>query len=827
MISDRFVELIASEVSAAPPYVASAIRLLDGGSSPAFIAHYRKDAVNALTIEQLDHIAERNTYFIGVTDRRNALLKALAEQGQCDEELRARVEESTDKVELEELFAPLRKKRRTKAMVARDKGLAVLADMLWAQEQTEVSLEALAAPFVRSDKAVGSAEEALEGARQILAENIAVDPVLRSELRQGMLRTGRIVAVPTKNAEGQKTKYETYYTYSEEIGKVPSHRYLAVLRGVKDGFLRMTLETDDQAALEMLTSRYIKALGTEFEAQLRLVVEDAYLRHLRPLLEEQVLGVLRENAEAEAIRVFRENTRNLLMAPAAGPIPVIGLVPLASGQEVRVAVVLDARGSLVSATTLSKQAAEETSSTPEAILQGLIAENAVRALAVANTSGGRDTVAWAREVVSTFPEDTRPYVALVNESGAVAYASSRLAREEFPDLDTASRSAVAIARRLQDPLAELVKIDPRHIGVGQYQHDVAQRALREGLHNVLVSCVSEVGVDLNAAPEEMFRYVSGILPATAEKICAYRTAHGPFSSRKQLLDVDGVGPRVFEQCAGFLKVTGGENPLDATRIHPEAYSVLEEFTLSKGTSIAELFGNEAVLLSPEFSALAEALGGPLALEVVRRELMTPWRDPRGAFTPPRVTQGVERVDQLEEGMELEGTVTNVTDFGAFVDIGVRQDGLVHLSELANRFVQDPRELVKVGDVVKVKVIKVDRAAPRISLSMKALMPPSQQPSRRRSGPGADMEQSAGPAPMQQETERSERPRRVPGSTESTPHPPRRERSRPSRERGDGRERSKFRDKTSQPTADAGAQGPLTNTLLKDQLSLLKDKLTRR
>lgn len=713
----NFIQRIANETGIRSEQVAAALDLLDGGGAIPFVARYRKDVTGHLDEPALEAIAAARARFKSLAQRQRAMIAALTEQNKLTDRLREAIENCCDEVLLEDLQAPYVKTRRTKATVAREKGLTALADFIWDQAPDQPPLEEFAQKFVRPEKAVASVEEAIEGARQILIERLSLDPETRNAVRNRMFKEGRISALPTKNTEGKKTKFEMYYGFSEPAAVIPSHRLLALLRGAKQGFLRIELALEDAQIVADLVKKHLKSSGSGYENHIRSVIEDAYYQLLRPMLESQVLNRVRQHAGAEAIRVFRENARSLLFSPPAGRIRVLGAY--SDSQAVCSVAVVDKDGRLLE-TAAVPLTQEDGFAAGVQTFQDLITRHCAAAVAIGNGPGSRPIVKIAKEALAHC-ERERPFSALVNESGAAMYAASKAARQEFPHLNASARSAVFIARRLQDPLAELVKIEPRHIGVGQYQHDVNQNQLRDGLHATVVSCVSRVGVDLNTGSESLLGYVCGLQPKTARNVVAHRAKLGRFTSRSQLLEVEGITPKVFEQCAGFLRITDGDHPLDATGIHPEAYPTVEKIAAALGLAVADLIGKTDVLKDLDLSQFAGDLVGPLALEDIRNELIAPGRDPRGKFRAPKFLEGVCSVDDLKEGMEVEGVVTNVTNFGAFVDIGIQQDGLIHLSELANRYVQDPRGIVKVGDVVRVKVIKVDRELPRISLSRKALL----------------------------------------------------------------------------------------------------------
>ncbi|MDZ4860066.1 MAG: Tex family protein [Candidatus Hydrogenedentes bacterium] len=818
MLDEQFLHLISNRTRVPVAKVTKVIDLFAGGATIPFVARYRKDVTGNLDEGHLEAIAEQSDYFAELAKRRAFILDTIEKQDQLTPELKASILGCMDATVLEDLYLPYKKVKRTKATVAREKGLQPLADYIWKQESEGQSLEQVAEGYVRPEKAVHSAADALEGAKHILAEHVAVDTGARALVRDRMQKRGAIAAHPTKNCEGKHTKFEAYYAFSEPVAKIPSHRYLAVHRGVKDGFLRMELALDDAGVIGELQAKSVKTTDSEFAPHINTIVDDAYHRLLRPSIENEVIRQVQERADAEAIRVFRENAHNLLLAPPAGPITVIGVDPgMRTGCKLAV---IDGSGAFVESATIFPTPPQNDYENSEKTLLALIEKHQPHALAVGNGTGSREVTRFLRQMLAKL--GGKIFMVLVNEAGASIYSASKLAREEFPALDVTVRGAVSIARRLQDPLAELVKIEPRHIGVGQYQHDVNQRALRDGIERTVVSCVNAVGVDLNTASAPLLKHVSGIQTDVAAGIVAYRVERGGFKNRNQLMEVPGIGPKVFEQCAGFLRVRGGDQPLDATGIHPEAYPVVEQLAQHLAVSVAALLDAPNRIDEVSAEIPQSDIIGALTLDDIRHELKKPGRDPRKEFRAPAFLEGVDSVETLAEGMEIEGVVTNVTDFGAFVDIGVHQDGLVHLSELANRFIQDPREVVRVGDVVRVKVIKVDKALPRISLSMKALIPVEQraQPARRER-PAAD----ARPANQPANEGRERRPERRDDAPRT--HPPRDRR--PSRR--DKATDAKLKAVTRggkggghAPAPQPVSDGALVNTQLADQLAALREKL---
>lgn len=841
MIEQKFVDRIALEVGARPEQVAIAVQLFDKGATAPFVAHYRKDLTGNLDEGTLERIEERNVHYTAFINRRNAILQNIEKQEQLADSIREAILGCFDDMSLEDIYLPFKRRRRTRATVAIEQRLGPLADYVWAQAPGQQSLESFASQFIDPSKSISSAEEALDGARAILTEKLAQDAEIRALIRERMWKDGKVSTTATKNAAGQKTKFESYYSFSEALQNIPSHRLLAAMRGEKLGYLRLDLAIDDQQMLVDVRQLVLKAPGTPYEEQIRIVTEDAYRRHLRPELEHEVLTNAREKAEADAISVFQENARNLLMAPPAGRIPVMG-IQNDPNSGVVVAVV-DAGGTLREFAVLKPQ---EDAAAAEKMLGELIEKFEVRAVAVGNGAGARETMRFVDGHLKRNP-GRRTFAVYVNESGAAIYSASKIAREELPEVDMPVRAAASIARRLQDPLMELVKVEPRNIGVGQYQHDVNQRRLRDSLYRTIVFCVNRVGVDLNTASVSLLRYISGIQMGTAQNIVAHREKTGGFKNREQLLEVDGIGGKTYEQCAGFLRIRDGENPLDATTIHPEAYAIVEAIAQQTGVPLGDLIGNKEILEPLDLKPFEREIIGQTTLADVRNELMRPGRDPRRRFRAPRFIEGVYALEDLQEGMEAEGIVTNVTDFGAFIDIGIQQDGLVHLSELANRFVRDPRQVVKVGDIVRVRVIKVDRDQPRISLSIRAAVPPrpkrkkpaatrrpdaAQEPAGVQGAPQAqvpDVAPGSRPRPRDRGPERSDedrRPQRPRPDTRDRSPRPREDSERPHqrRERDGGARRQGSRQGAPTEVKYGDNSGRGLNTQLAEQLEALKKKL---
>jgi uncharacterized protein len=685
------------------------IELLDGGATVPFIARYRKEATGNLDEVQIRDIQEKLEYFRELEDRRETVLASIAEQGKLTPELKAKIEATLEKTELEDLYLPYKPKRRTKASMARDKGLEPLALFLWEQDDP-TPLAEVAARFGMP------AEEALEGARHIVAEMISENADFRKAVRAMMMAEGRVTSRAIEGVVDPEGKFKMYASYSEPAAKIPSHRMLAIRRGAKEGVLTFEIELDPQQPLGWLRTRVVRQPG-DWVPHLEQAIEDSYDRLLNPSIQTEVRLDLKDRSDEEAIKVFRENLENLLLSPPAGRMTVLAIDPgIRTG--CKLAVVDDTGKFLEDAVIYPFQPRNDLAGSAKT-LASLIARRNVQAIAIGNGTASRESAAFVQDFLRQ-ANLTKIFSVTVSESGASVYSASEMARQEFPDLDLTVRGAISIARRLQDPLAELVKVDPKSIGVGQYQHDVDQRRLKQSLTATVESCVNRVGVDLNTASWALLRYVAGITERTALKIMEYRNEHGRFRSRVELMAVPGFGPKTFEQAAGFLRIRGGENPLDMTAVHPESYRVVEKMAASLGTTVAELVAAPELVEKVKLEGFATETVGMYTLGDIREELRKPGRDPREKFVAAKWRDDVQEIADLKPGMTLEGVVTNVTRFGAFVDVGVHQDGLVHVSELANRYVKDASEVVKVGQIVKVQVLSTDPKAKRIALSMKAL-----------------------------------------------------------------------------------------------------------
>ena len=707
------------------------ISLLDEGGTVPFIARYRKEATGNLDEVRIRAIEESLAYFRELAARRDTILRTIEAQGKLTGELRSRIEGTLDRTELEDFYLPYKPKRRTKATMAREKGLEPLALYIWNQRLTNLSLAEFAATFVDAEKGVASAGEALEGARHIIAEMIAEDAAFRKALREMMLSEG--VVVSTRNDAGvdEQEKFRMYYDYREPVVRIPSHRMLAIRRGEAENVLHFEIELDPERPVTFLLGRILREPG-DWTPHLELAIRDCYKRLLNLSIQSEVRIELKQRADSEAIRVFRDNLENLLLAPPAGQLSVLALDPgVRTGCKIAV---VDETGKFLDHSVIYPHQPKNDFAGAERILKAMIGKYGVRAIAIGNGTASRETEAFVRGFLRNNGLDAI-FSVLVNESGASIYSASDVARQEFPDLDLTVRGAISIARRLQDPLAELVKIDPKSIGVGQYQHDVDQNQLQKSLQTVIESCVNRVGVDLNRASWTLLRYVAGITERTAQKIVEFRNDNGKFRSRVQLTAVPGVGPKTFEQAAGFLRIRGGDNPLDSTGVHPESYPLVERIAGSVGVAVTEIILKPALLGEVKTEGFS---AGTYTLHDILEELKKPGRDPRDKFVAPKFDDDVKDIADLKPGMALEGVVTNVTKFGAFVDIGVHQDGLVHVSELSHRYIKDPNEAVKVGQIVKVQVISADTKTRRIALSVKNLQGPAASAPKRK--PESDIDE---------------------------------------------------------------------------------------
>ncbi len=807
---DKRAATIAGDLNLKRPGIDRALALFDAGYAVPFVAHYRRADTGNLNETQLESVYEAYLLYRSLADRRKAILQTLGERGVLSDRLRESINACRDKIELEDLYLPLKRRDRTKATAAVDKGLGPLADMIEDAEHDGTPLEELAAPFIRPEKAVNSAEGALAGAREILTEAYTHNAKLRRMLRARILSRGKLAIHPTKSADPSAARFKPFFDTSEDLSKVPAQKFLQIMRGVRTGALRTVVEVDETVLFDELAASVIPEGESPAKTLRRECFRTAYDQTMRATAERDAMTIMQERSDAGAIRAFRDNARTRLMAPPAGAIPVLGI---AAGQNDTVSwAAVDASGNFVAGETIPL-ALDQECAPLRASLAAAIEAHGIRAVAIGRGDRSGVVLRAVREGLrGTKPETC--YCTIVQEAGhPVAAHTATSATGQDPMV----ASAALIARQHQDPLAELVKLDPRHIGIGQNFHEVNQKRLREALQRSIMSCVCRVGLDINSASVSLLGHVCGIQPATAENIVKRRTEEGPFTSRRQLLDVAGVGPKVYEQAAAFLRIEDGDHPLDASAIHPEHYVAVEAAAEQAGVDLKQLWNEESVRESV-LKALenVESLD-PTTADTVQHTIRRGRRDPRGAYRAPQFDDAVRSVANLEPGAALEGVVTNVADFGAFVEVGVGQDGLVHLSELANGFVRDPRQVVSVGQTVSVKVLTVDKDKPRISLSIKALQAAKPRKPRPEPRKAAEPTATATDAPKRRESTppRESRPR--PGATSQRDKKQTKPNQRQQRDRNQ-------RGKKKVPLIPEQDNQPLTNTLLADQLEALKERL---
>ena len=697
--------------------VDAAVKLIDEGNTIPFIARYRKEAHGTLNDEQLRKLAERLTYLRNLEEKKEQVLASIEEQGKLTEDLKAKILAAQTQVAVDDLYRPYRPKRRTRAMIAKEKGLEPLA-MLMLLQQSKEPLEKLAAAYIDPEKDIKSAQDAVAGAKDIIAEQISDDAAYRTWIRNTTVKKGKVVS-QAKDAEAESV-YEMYYEFEEAVSKIAGHRILALNRGEKEKFLTVKIEAPEDDILRYLKKKTLHGDHTEITVALEETIEDSYQRLIAPAIEREIRNELTEKAEDGAIQVFGKNLEQLLMQP-----PIVGHTVLGWDPAFRTGcklAVVDPTGKVIGTTVIYPTAP----TTPQKIkaskdlLKKIIPKYNISLISLGNGTASRESEQIIVELLKEIPQKVQ-YV-IVNEAGASVYSASKIATEEFPKFDVGQRSAASIARRLQDPLAELVKIDPKSIGVGQYQHDMNQKKLGEALHGVVEDCVNKVGVDLNTASAPLLSYISGISGTIAKNIVAYREENGRFKSRKELLKVAKLGPKAYEQCAGFMRIHEGDNLLDETSVHPESYEAAKRLLEKQGFQVSDIAGGKLAGLSltiRDYKKTAQELGiGEITLRDIVAELEKPGRDPRDEMPKPILRTDVLDMKDLKEGMVLKGTVRNVIDFGVFVDIGVHQDGLVHISEITNKFIKHPLEAVSVGDIVDVKVLSVDLKKKRIALTMK-------------------------------------------------------------------------------------------------------------
>ena len=714
---NKIYKKIADELNIRESQVESAVKLIDEGNTIPFIARYRKEATGNLSDEILRNLEERLKYLRNLEERKEEIIRLIDEQGKLTDELTIKIAGTMVLSELEDIYRPFRPKKRTKATIAKEKGLEPLSQIIYLQKEKR-DINEIAEKYIDKEKGVETAEEAISGALDIIAENIADDADYRKKIKSFDFREA---IIKTKQAKEESSPYEMYYDYSEAILRMPSHRILAINRGEKEKFLKVKLETPDEKILDYLEKQIILDKKSQFAGLLEEAIQDSYKRLIAPSIEREIRNDLTEKAEEKAIKVFGKNAKQLLMQPPIKDIVVMGFDP-AYRTGCKIAVI-DKTGKVLATTTVYPTEPQNDVEGTKKVLKELIDKYDVNMISIGNGTASRESEAFVSDMLKEI--DKEVYYAIVSEAGASVYSASKLASEEYPDINVSLRGAISIARRLQDPLSELVKIDPKSIGVGQYQHDVDQKRLSESITGVVEDAVNSVGVDVNTATPSLLSYVSGINGTIAKNIVKYRDEHGELKERKELLKVSKLGPAAYKQCAGFIRVFNGKNPLEVTAVHPESYEVARKLLTKLGYTVENILDKDKlnelkeVLKNVNIEKMSKELDvGSLTLKDIIDEISKPGRDPRESMPKPILRSDVLKFEDLTEGMVLNGTVRNVIDFGAFVDIGVKYDGLVHISEMSERYVKNPSEIVSVGDIVKVKVINIDNEKHKVSLSMK-------------------------------------------------------------------------------------------------------------
>ena len=705
---------IAEELNLKPFQVENAVKLIDEGNTIPFIARYRKEQTGELSDVELRELFDKLTYLRNLEKRKEEVIRLIDEQGKLDDELKSKIETAVTMTEVEDLYRPYKQKKRTRATIAKEKGLEPLAAILFEQKEKK-DLKEIANDFINAEKGVETVDDAIAGAMDIVSEMISDVAEYRKDIRKIIYRDGIIV---TKAAKDEKSVYEMYYDYEEAVKRIPSHRILAINRGEKEEFLKVKIDGTDDKIIEYLEKRILIKDGS-FKDTMELVIADSYKRLIKPSVENEVRNELSEVAEEKAIKVFGQNAKKLLLQAPLKNLTVMGFDP-AYRTGCKIAVI-DDTGKLLDTTTVYPTEPQNDVEGAKKKLLELINKYNINMIAIGNGTASRESEMFVADMIKDVKHDI--HYAIVSEAGASVYSASKLATEEYPDINVSLRGAISIARRLQDPLAELVKIDPKSIGVGQYQHDVNQNKLDESLTGVVEDAVNSVGVDLNTATPSLLKYVSGISKTVANNIVKYRDEKGKLKNRKELLKVSKLGPAAYTQCAGFLRITDGENPLDNTSVHPESYETAEKILEQIGFKVQDLRDKSAEIRANLNTVNAEKLATELNIGVptikdIIKELQKPGRDPRDEMPKPVLRSDVLKIEDLKEGMILTGTVRNVIDFGAFVDIGVKNDGLVHISEMSDKYIKNPRDVVSVGDIVKVRVIKIDLEKKKVGLSMK-------------------------------------------------------------------------------------------------------------
>ena len=714
---NSIITTIAQELNVKEEQVRHAVELMDSGNTIPFIARYRKEATGGLSDEQLRSLSERLIYLRNLETRKEEITRLINEQGKLTEQLALDIQKAVTLSELEDLYRPYKQKKKTRATIAKAKGLEPLSEIIWKQEE-KTDINEIAKQFMSEEKGVNTIEEAISGALDIIAETISDNATFRKKIKSMCFREA---VISSKAIKEEKSAYEMYYDYQEPILKLPSHRILAMNRGEAEGFLKVKLVKPEEKILEMIAKSVIKPQSTQFTQMLKNTVEDSYKRLIEPSIEREIRSELTEKADEKAIKVFGQNAKQLLLQPPIKGMTVMGFDP-AYRTGCKIAVI-DETGKLLDYTTIYPTEPQNDIEGAKKTVKALIAKHDIRMIAIGNGTASRESEIFISDTLKEIPQ--KVYYAIVSEAGASVYSASKLATEEYPDINVSIRGAISIARRLQDPLAELVKIDPKSIGVGQYQHDVDQKKLSESLTGVVEDAVNKVGVDVNTATPSLLQYISGINKTIANNIVKYRDENGKIKERKELLKVPKLGKVAFEQCAGFIRVFDGKNPLEITAVHPESYEIAEKLLNKIGYKKEDLINKEKLkeikIKLTEINVVITAKElevGEMTLKDIIDELSKPGRDPRDEMPKPVLRADVLKFEDLKEGQILNGTVRNVTDFGAFVDVGVKHDGLVHISEMSNSFVKNPSDVVSVGDVVKVKVIGIDQERQKVKLSMK-------------------------------------------------------------------------------------------------------------
>ena len=714
---EKIFKKIAEELKIRDSQVEATVKLIDEGNTIPFIARYRKEVTGNLSDETLRDLGERLTYLRNLEKRKEEIIRLIDEQGKLTDELTIKIAGTMVLSELEDIYRPYKPKKRTRATIAKEKGLEPLANIIYLQMEKRPIIE-IAKEFINEEKDVKTEEDAIAGALDIIAENIADDADYRKRIKSYCFREA---VITSKASKEEKSPYEMYYDFKEPILRIPSHRILAINRGEKEEFLKVKVEKPEDKILDYLRKQIIQDNKSQFNELLSNAILDSYKRLIEPSIEREIRSDLTERSEEKAIKVFGKNAKQLLLQPPIKDMTVMGFDP-AYRTGCKIAVI-DKTGKLLDTVTVYPTEPQNDVEGAKKTLKALIEKYNVNMIAIGNGTASRESENFVSNMIKEI--DKEIYYAIVSEAGASVYSASKLATEEYPDINVSLRGAISIARRLQDPLSELVKIDPKAIGVGQYQHDVNQKKLSESLTGVVEDAVNSVGVDVNTATPSLLSYVSGINGTIAKNIVKYRDEHGELKSRKELLKVPKLGPAAFEQCAGFIRIFNGKNPLEVTAVHPESYEVAEKLLTKLGYSVESLTKKEELsnlrkdLAKVDIVKMSDELGvGGLTLKDIIDELSKPGRDPREEMPKPILRSDVLKFEDLREGMELTGTVRNVIDFGAFIDIGVKHDGLVHISEMADRFIKNPSEVVSVGDIVKVKVIGIDNEKQKVSLSMK-------------------------------------------------------------------------------------------------------------